>query len=308
MNLPPEEAGVAPQRQVQWERMFPDELEAALAACPVVYLPYGLCEPHGWHNAVGMDALRAHGCSCAAARAHGGIVAPPFYWHCHESGGSGTWADARIGEARPWLSALPPWMFLKNMCYHIRAVDALGFQAAILFSGHSGPHHRDVPVVLDIMQVHVGVRLYSTMSIGTDIERFGDDKGLGGHAGRGETSVLWAVAPDCVDMSRLPGPEDERAPHFAMGDHNELSSRRAGEMMVADIAAHFGAKAKELLAAYKRQVSDHTPLTYDDIEGIWEDEIRPRLPDFASMQSGDKAPPEGSRWRANWPIPQNRIL
>ena len=41
--------------KVQWERMFPDELEAALEACPMVYLPYGLCEPHGWHNAVGMD-------------------------------------------------------------------------------------------------------------------------------------------------------------------------------------------------------------------------------------------------------------
>ena len=37
---------------------------------------------------------------------------------------------------------------LKNMCYHIRAVDALGFQGAILFSGHAGPHQLDVPVVI----------------------------------------------------------------------------------------------------------------------------------------------------------------
>ena len=69
-----------PQHQVQWERMFPDELESAFQACPIVYLPYGLCEPHGWHNAVGMDAIRAHQCSCQAAQAHGEIVAPPFYW------------------------------------------------------------------------------------------------------------------------------------------------------------------------------------------------------------------------------------
>ena len=92
-------------------------------------------------------------------------------------------------------------MFLKNICYHIRAVDTLGFHGAILFSGHSGPHRLDVPIVLDIMQAHVGVRLYSTMSVSTDISRFNDNKGQGGHAGRGETSVLWAVAPDCVDMS-----------------------------------------------------------------------------------------------------------
>ena len=33
------------RREVRWERMFPDELEAAFEDCPVVYLPYGLCEP-----------------------------------------------------------------------------------------------------------------------------------------------------------------------------------------------------------------------------------------------------------------------
>ena len=84
--------------KVRWERMFPDELEAALEACPMVYLPYGLCEPHGWHNAVGMDAIRAHECSCQAAQAHGGIVAPPFYWHCHEIGGYGSWGHNQINQ------------------------------------------------------------------------------------------------------------------------------------------------------------------------------------------------------------------
>lgn len=304
----PWERPVQCKRQVQWERMFPDELEAAFEQCPVAYLPYGLCEPHGWHNAVGMDAIRAHGCCCAAAQAHGGIVAPPFYWHCHESGGYGTWAHAKVGPVRPWLSAMPPWMFLKNLCYHVRAVDALGFKAAILFSGHSGPHRLDVPVVVDILQAHVGVRLYSLMSVGTDIDRFGDGKGLGGHAGRGETSVLWAVAPDCVDMSRMPAADDERAPHFAMGDHNERSDRRAGEQMVADIAAHFGEKSRQMLKAYEQEVRDQRPLTYDDIEGIWEEEIRPRLKDFASMQDGDEGPPPDSRWHANWRIPQDRVL
>jgi len=194
---------------------------------------------------------------------------------------------------------------LKNMCYHIRAVDALGFQVAILFSGHSGPHRLDVPVVIDIMQAHVDVKLYSMMSVGTDRDRFGDGKGLGGHAGRGETSVLWAVAPDCVDMSRMDG---SRAPNFAMGDYNDLSDRRAGEKMVDDIVTHFGEKAHELMGAYQKDVTDHQALSYDDVEGIWEAEIRPRLKDFASMQNPDEAPPEGSRWLKNWQISEGRIL
>ena len=48
----PGRAEVMP-REVRWERMFPDELEQAFAACPVVYFAYGLCEPHGPQNAVG---------------------------------------------------------------------------------------------------------------------------------------------------------------------------------------------------------------------------------------------------------------
>jgi hypothetical protein len=47
--------------EVRWEHMFPHELEAAFAACPAVYFAYGLCEPHGPQNTLGLDALKAHG-------------------------------------------------------------------------------------------------------------------------------------------------------------------------------------------------------------------------------------------------------
>ncbi|MDP6115439.1 MAG: creatininase family protein, partial [Planctomycetota bacterium] len=110
--------------EVRWERMFRDELEAAFADCPVVYFPYGLCEPHGPQCAVGLDGLKAHGIACTAARAHGGIVAPPDYWHIHEIGPFGSWAFEHVGEVeRTWLTALPPWMHFKNICYHIRQAD-----------------------------------------------------------------------------------------------------------------------------------------------------------------------------------------
>jgi len=71
------------RREVRWERMFVDELEAAFAACPVAYLPYGLCEPHGPQNALGCDGLRAHAFCRRAAELHGGIVAPTMFWNIH---------------------------------------------------------------------------------------------------------------------------------------------------------------------------------------------------------------------------------
>lgn len=293
------------RREVRWERMFPDELEAAFEERPVVYLCYGLCEPHGPQNALGMDALRPHGAACLAAREYGGIVAPPEYWHVHGYGIYAAWAHPRVGEARPWLTCLPPWVFLKNVCYHLRAVDALGFHAAVLFSGHAGPHSEDVETLLGILQPHLSVRLGVLIGAGTSGSRFDDDKGPGGHGGRAETSLLWAIEPGCVDLSRVPAPE-EPGPHFAMGDHADASDRRVGELMTADVVRRLGEMAQELLAQYAQRQPEHKPLTYAGIERIWEREVRPRLKELRSMQDlgeGQEAPPPDSQWYANWRVP-----
>jgi creatinine amidohydrolase len=293
-------------REVRWERMFPDELEAAFAACPVVYFPYGLCEPHGPQNAVGLDALKAHAICCAAARAHGGIVAPPDYWHIHEVGLYAGWAAQWVGEARPWLTAVPPWVHFKNVCYHLRAADALGFQAAILLTGHYGPNWQDLKRLLELLQPHFAMRIYGLPDFEANQPGFdGDGKATGDHAGKVETSLLWAVEPDCVDVSRFPA-ADEPGPHFAMGPNARQSDRRTGERMVADEARWLGEKAAQLLAAYAANPpTQRHPLTFVEIERIWNDEIMPRLHEFKSMQYGDQAPPPAnSRWQLNHQIPQ----
>src|SRR5215471_10770898 len=125
------EGGNRIKPKVRWEEMFPDELDAALDRSPLVYLTYGLCEPHGLHNAVGLDALKAHALACAAAEEHGGIVAPPFFWHVHEIGYHAAWAERTIGDRNPWLTALPPWVLYKMFFYQLRTVAARGFHAAI---------------------------------------------------------------------------------------------------------------------------------------------------------------------------------
>ena len=60
--------------------------------------------------------------------------------------------------------------------------------------------------------------------------------------------------------------------------------------------------ADGLIAEYDAR-EPRPALTYEDVEAIWEDEIQPMLPDFASMQVTDDGPPADSRWRANWAIP-----
>jgi creatinine amidohydrolase/Fe(II)-dependent formamide hydrolase-like protein len=294
-------------REVRWERMFPDELEQAFSACPVVYFPYGLCEPHGPQNTLGLDALKAHALCCAAARAHGGIVAPPDYWHVHELGGYAVWAERAVGEVeRSWLTCMPPWQHFKNVCYHVRQADTLGFHAAIFLTGHYGPNWQDMKTLLALLQPHVGARLYGLPDFEANLPGFASDGKSGGdHAGRVETSLLWAVEPACVDLSRFPAP-DAPGPHFAMGANAREAHRRTGERMVADEVRWLGDKARELLAAYDTEKPQQQLRTFEQVEQLWETLVRPQLKEFRSMQElqeGQQPPAETSVWRVNWRVP-----
>ncbi len=283
--------------------MFPDELEAAFTTCPLVYFPYGLCEPHGPHCALGLDALKAHAICCRAAQEHGGLVAPPDYWHIHEIGGYGSWAAQNIGEvSRAWLTALPPWQHFKNVCYHVRAADALGFHAAIFLTGHYGPNWRDLKTLLALVQPFAGVRLFGLPDFEANTPGFNGS--TGDHAGKVETSLLWALEPDAVDMSRLPE-KNTPGEHFALGPSAFDADRRVGERMAADEVRWLGAKARALLAEYGSETPPQRLRTFAEVEALWRTVVAPRLPEFETMRpwEGDAPPPEGSVWRANWPLP-----
>ena len=287
---------------VRWEEMFPDELEAAFARKPVVYFTYGLCEPHGPQNALGLDELKAHRIACLTAERHGGIVAPPDYWHIHEIGGYAVWADAEIGRPpHTWLTALPPWQHFKNVCYHIRAADAQGFHAAVLLTGHYGPNWEDLKTLVALLQPLVGARLYALPEFESNHKGFsGDGTETGDHAGKVETSLLWALRPELVDVSRI----GEHVPGqvFAMGRDAAEADRRVGERMVADEVAWLGAKAEELLAEYDRLRPAHAFTTFAAVEAAWKELIEPALPRFESMQriwSWQAELPPDSPWNLN---------
>lgn len=295
-------------REVRWERMFPDQLEVAFAECPLAYFPYGLCEPHGPQNAIGLDGLKAYAIAVAAARASGGIVAPLDMWHIAELGGMAAWSWKNIGEVpRTWLTSLPPWQHFKNVLYHIRMADTLGFHAAILFTGHYGPNWEDLKTLVALVQPHVGTRICGLPEFESNYLGFDcDGKSGGDHAGRVETSLLWALLPECVDVSRIP---NEPGTHMAMGKDAARSDRRVGERMVEDEVRWLTAKGRELLAEYDRLQPAHALRSFDQVEQLWEDVVRPKLPEFRTMQtlwgwSGEEAPPEDSVWRANWRVPE----
>ncbi len=297
-----------PCREVRWERMFPDQLEAAFAERPVVYFPYGLCEPHGPQNAVGLDALKAHAIACRAAQEHGGVVAPADFWHIHEIGGYAVWAHRHIGQVeRTWLTAMPPAQHFRNVCYHVRQADALGFKAAIFLTGHYGPNWEDLVELLRLIQPRVGARLYGLPDFEANTPGFDNDGRSGGdHAGKVETSLLWSLMPECVDVSRIP---TEGAPgeHLAMGPDARQSDRLTGDRMVADEVRYLGVRSRELLAEYERLRPVERLRTFADVERLWSEIVEPALPSFRTLQAswseGDPLP-TGSCWFANSRIPE----
>jgi creatinine amidohydrolase len=291
--------------EVRWERMFPDQLEAAFQRRPLLYVPYGLCEPHGPQCTLGLDALKAHALCVRAARVGGGIVAPPDYWHIHEVSGYATWAERHVGEVpRTWLTSLPPWQHFKNVLYHLRAADAIGFEAIVLLTGHYGPNWEDLKTLVRLVQPHVGATLDSLPDFEINTPGFDGDGAGGDHAGKVETSLLWALEPECVDVSRLP---DSDGPHFAMGQSAPQSERRVGERMADDIARNLAKRGEAALAQYASAPRRPRLATFEQVERVWHDVVAPALPQFRTMQpSWDGTEPSPtSRWRANWPVPEH---
>jgi len=291
--------------EVRWERMFPDQLERRFASWPVLYQTYGLCEPHGPQNALGLDGLKAHGVACLTARRHGGIVAPPDYGHIHEIGDYAIWALDTIGEVeRDWMTAVPPWHHFRTVCWHLRIADRLGFKAVILLTGHYGVNYLDLKTLVDLVQPLVGARLFALADFEADTTGFdGGGKPVGDHAGRIETSQLWALEPAAVDVSRFP-PTDQNGPFFAMGPDAREASRTAGQKMVERQVSWLGQKAEELVAAFDEVRPAVRLRSFADVERLWRDVVEPALPNFLSMQpdpheTGRTVPAE-SRWAVNW--------
>jgi hypothetical protein len=94
-----------------------------------------------------------------------------------------------------------------------------------------------------------------------------------------------------------------------MGVDAAKANRKTGERMVADEVRWLGAKGKGLLEQYDRDRPQSRLRTFDEVETLWAEIVRPRLESFYSMQEApadsEFAPvPPTSQWYANWSAPR----
>jgi creatinine amidohydrolase len=259
--------------------MFKDEFEAAVAAKPVCYLSFGLSEPHGVQNAMGLDGLKAYALVQRAALAHGGVVAPPVWWHVHETPLGLAWL-AKQNAPQPYLTCVPPEVFLHQLVYQLRAVEAAGFRCAIAVTGHYGGIEVDMKRVCSIYAKHRPLRTAALAD--WEAIRYKDYRG--DHAGRCETSQLWALCPELVDISRIPA-EPFDGVRFASRYEARDSSRPEGERIAASQVDYLGKLAAELL----RQAESQPPgerIPGSQAEAIWQ-EMLDEQPQWISSHAAE---------------------
>lgn len=192
--------------KVHFEEMFPWEFAEALAKAPICYLPLGTLEWHGEHNAVGLDTIKAQALCVRAARISGGLVAPPFYWSSdwredlpnddYLTGGIEYGERYHVPGNMFWIR---PETFQNLLFDMFEAMWRRGFRAIVVITGHWS---ENLPVIRSsgeqflAQHPETGWLLLTDQELATGLH-YPDE-----HAAGGETSLLMAIRPELVDLSK----------------------------------------------------------------------------------------------------------
>jgi creatinine amidohydrolase len=211
---------------VRWDRLKPAEFLARQGQCPVVYLPMGLCEPHGHVAPFGLDTIKAEWLCREAALRFGGIVAPTMTYHIHETGYHAPWLKEVMGGVNPRLCALPPHLVLETMMYQLRAFHNAGFGGAVVISGHHGAQE-DLRMVAEAFSNAFEFRTF----VRTDPELVAGTYS-GDHAGRYEVSQLLAIRPDLISLDRAGRTKSDALGRFAQNPDVLEASEELGRSIL----------------------------------------------------------------------------
>ena len=177
--------------EVRAERMLPWEIREAMAARPLVYIPLGTIEWHCEHLPVGLDALTALGVCVLAARKDGGLVLPALHYGTGGGHGNYPWTIMMGSEAE--ISA--------SLDKTLARLEDFGCKLAVLFSGHFADTQL---VMIDRIAAEWNAAKHRLRVFSTAVNRIEGLAIAPDHAGVFETTLLYALHPDLVQLGRLP--------------------------------------------------------------------------------------------------------
>lgn len=234
----------------RWELLLPHDWARMRKHVPLAYLPLGRLEWHGRHLPLGLDAIKAHALCLRMAERTGGIVMPPLYYgddptqvaDLHFENGHRISEALAIDRAQ-YEARTPPggWELYERLLQSIFAeVERVGFLAAVVVAGHYPLRSPAARAAEDYMK-RGALRILTC--IGYDLVA---DLGYkGDHAAKWETSLLLALMPELVDLSRLQGQEEP--PLGVLGEDPRQASAEFGEEAIGRIVERVNEKVAQLL-------------------------------------------------------------
>ncbi|MGD9675699.1 MAG: creatininase family protein [Candidatus Bipolaricaulia bacterium] len=231
--------------KIRYSDLLPHEFEARLRERPVAYLPIGTLEWHGPQSPLGADFIQASAILERAAERFGGIVLPPIWLGpddagADESGRTFMGMDYSTKPPRQMTGSLywvPEGLFLLMMEAILAQAERAGFRC-IVVEGH-GPSRNAWGREARRWRHQYKLHLISAADFPGVWATQND------HAGRNETSILMAVAPELVDLCCLPKSREEK-PLGVYGEDPRDSTAAYGEELIEKTVSLIGAKLDEL--------------------------------------------------------------
>lgn len=278
--------------KVWWANLLPEEFLERQKACPVVYLPMGLVEPHGHISAFGLDTIKAEYICEHAANQVGGIVAPTQAYHIHETGYHAPWLEEVLGERNPYMASVPPHVLLQMYLFQLRAFINAGFKAVITLSGHAGGNQKDLQSVADTLAKRRDIKVIAH----ADPELV-EGTYEGDHAGKYEISQLLYLNPELIDLSRVDRQKtDDHLGRFAIGDDAIEATAELGkdimDLCVSDLAKKTEAVIGTGLA------KEIEPISIEETMDVW-DEVLSNNKNWVTHNPLDSQKPvsKDSKWK-----------
>lgn len=245
--------------KVRYAEMLPHEILARRKKFPVAFIGLGVLEYHGEHLAVGLDALKAEKlCDLAAARS-GGFSFPALWYGeprvCRflefDSDPEGKAKAKMEFQKEKWSptyygkTAQEQTSFYQDLLYHMLIqMNTIEMRAVCLLAGHFPLADFAKPVVERFNRNFKDTQAFA----GTEFHYPPPSEFVGkDHAAKWETSYLWFLRPDCVDMSIYLGREDEPLVGVIGADPRKEASMETGRRASNLIVEAMVCKAEELI-------------------------------------------------------------
>ena len=241
MSATPPTASDRPrQSTVRMEELLPHEWDAIRQHTPIVYWPHGLIEWHGEHLAIGNDAVKAEALCLRIAERYGGMVYPTSYFGLEFA----VPFDPKYG--RGGNISVHEELFRQIARRTYRQLGRAGFKVIVAITGHYPPEQpgllkEEAEAVMRTARGPLKIWAMADYETVTDLDYTGD------HAAKWETSILWHLRPDLVDMSQLPA--DPNVELWGVGglDPREHASQRVGRDICEAIIDRVGQRALAML-------------------------------------------------------------